>query len=106
MLAHSGLRKGELFALTWADIDFEAAILKVNKAVDYSKTRSHHIKHIKTSKPLVVDIDDATLTILQSWCEEQLLILSKARLKTKVDNKQLIFPNTHNELTHPSKTCK
>lgn len=26
LLAHSGLRKGELFALTWADVNFEAAV--------------------------------------------------------------------------------
>lgn len=106
VLAHSGLRKGELFALTWSDIDFEAAILKVNKAVGYSKTRGLHIKNTKTSKPRVVDIDDETLTILQSWREEQLNVLSKARLNAKADNKQLIFPNIKNELMHPSKTSK
>lgn len=37
LLALSGLCKGELFALTWADVDFDAAILKVNKAGGYSK---------------------------------------------------------------------
>lgn len=73
LLALSGLRKGELFALTWADVDFDAAILKVNKAVGYSKTRGLHFKNTKTSKPRVVDLDDETLTILQSWREKQLL---------------------------------
>ena len=106
VLAHSGLRKGELFALTWADVDFDTAILKINKAVGYSKTRGLYIKNTKTSKPRVVDIDDETLMILHSWHEEQLLMFSKAQLKAKVDNKQLIFPNIKNELMHPSKTSK
>jgi len=34
----------------------------------------------------------------------QRLELSKERLKVKVDNKQLLFPNSKNELMHPSKT--
>lgn len=61
LLAHSGLRKGELFALTWTDVNFEAAVLlRVNKAVGYSTTRGLHIKNTKTSKPRVVDLDDET----------------------------------------------
>lgn len=51
LLAHSGLRKRELFALTWDDINFEAAVLRVNKAVRYSKTKGLHINNTKTSKP-------------------------------------------------------
>lgn len=106
VLAHSGLRKGELFALTWAGVNFEAAVLRVNKAVGYSTTRGLHIKNTKTSKPRVVDLDEETLTILSSWGEMQRLKLSKARLKVKTDNKQLLFPNIHNELIHPSKTSQ
>lgn len=106
LLAHSGLRKGELFALTWADINFEAAVLRVNKAVGHSKTRGLHIKNTKTSKPRVVDLDEATLSILQSWAEIQRTELSKARLKVKIDSKQLLFPNVQNELMHPSKTSQ
>lgn len=106
LLAHSGLRKGELFALTWADINFEAAVLRVNKAVGYSTTRGLHIKNTKTSKPRVVDLDEETLNLLQAWAEMQRLELSKARLNVKPENKQLLFPNIYNELMHPSKTSR
>ncbi|MFJ7841286.1 tyrosine-type recombinase/integrase [Lysinibacillus sphaericus] len=106
LLAHSGLRKGELFALTWADVNFETAVLRVNKAVGYSTTRGLHIKNTKTSKPRVVDLDEETLKLLQEWAEMQRLELSKARLKVKPENKQLLFPNIDNELMHPSKTSK
>lgn len=106
LLAHSGLRKGELFALTWADINFETAVLRVNKAVGYSKARGLHIKNTKTSKPRVVDLDEETLNLLKEWAELQRAELSKARLKPKSDNKQLLFQNIHNELMHPSKTSR
>lgn len=106
LLAHTGLRKGELFALTWADVNFEAAVLRVNKAVGYSKARGLHIKNTKTSKPRVVDLDKETLNILKDWVERQQVELSKARLKVKPDNKQLLFQNIHNELMHPSKTSQ
>lgn len=43
---------------------------------------------------------------LQSWREKQLLELTQARLKVKVDNKQLLFQNNLNELMQPSKTSK
>lgn len=106
LLAHSGLRKGELFALTWADVNFETAVLRVNKAVGYSTTRGLHIKNTKTSKPRVVDLDEESLSLLKDWVEMQRLELSKARLKVKPDNKQLLFQNIHNELMHPSKTSR
>ena len=33
----SGLRKGELLALEWADIDFEKDVVTVSKSVGYTK---------------------------------------------------------------------
>lgn len=104
LLAHSGLHKGECFALNWADVNFETAVLRINKAVGYSTKRGLHIKNTKTSKPRVVDLDEETLNILHKWAELPRVGLSKERLKIKADNKQLLFPNGINELMHPSKT--
>ncbi|MEK4230585.1 tyrosine-type recombinase/integrase [Solibacillus sp. FSL H8-0538] len=87
-------------------MNFEAAVLRVNKAVGYSTTRGLHIKNTKTSKPRVVDLDEETLSLLNDWAEMQRLELSKARLKVKPDSKQLLFPNIYNELMHPSKTSR
>ncbi len=42
-----GLRRGETVPLTWGDIDFEQAILTVNKAVEYISNQPH-IKSTKT----------------------------------------------------------
>lgn len=80
--------------------------MRVNKAVGYSTTRGLHIKNTKTSKPRVVDLDEETLKLLKEWAEMQRLELSKARLKIKPENKQLLFSNIHNELMHPSKTSQ
>lgn len=104
LLAHSGLRKGELFALTWADVNFEEAILRVNKAVGYSIKSGLYIKNTKTSKPRVVDLDNETLLLLKEWADIQAEDLIRSRLKVKPANRQLVFSNSANELLHPSKT--
>lgn len=53
-----------------------------------------------------MDLDEESLSLLKDWVEMQRLELSKARLKVKPDNKQLLFQNIHNELMHPSKTSR
>lgn len=48
LMLYSGLRRGEAAALTWADIDFDAATITVNKAVDYARPKMR-IKKPKTA---------------------------------------------------------
>lgn len=42
---YTGLRLGEIMALTWDDIDFKHKTISVNKSYDY---HSHQIKTAKT----------------------------------------------------------
>lgn len=48
MLLYTGCRRGELFALTWRDIDHEAGVIHINKKISYSPnhrgTLEHHLK--------------------------------------------------------------
>lgn len=48
IMLYSGLRRGELVALTWADINLEDGYIDVNKAVEYVKGRPK-IKSTKTN---------------------------------------------------------
>ena len=56
----TGLRRGELLALTWSDIDFKNNIIKVNKSLakayiisaDGSKERKHIIQVPKTKRSI------------------------------------------------------
>lgn len=47
----TGLRQGELCALTWDDIDFEAKTLSVNKTLIYSKDLSENSASYKINPP-------------------------------------------------------
>ena len=49
MLMYTGLRRGELLALQWKDVDFGARTINVTKAVSYAATgNTAEIEHTKT----------------------------------------------------------
>jgi len=63
----SGAREGELFSLTWGDIDFERALLKI----DNRKGTPHAPPFlIKDSEPRNVPLPADTLKILTEWQAE------------------------------------
>ena len=39
MLLYTGMRRGEIAALTWDDIDFENDVIQINKAVTFKNNR-------------------------------------------------------------------
>lgn len=49
MALYTGLRRGELCALTWNDIDFENKTIKVNKSIYWTDDHIPHVKEPKTS---------------------------------------------------------
>lgn len=48
VMMYTGLRRGELCALTWDDIDFNDGVIRVNKSVEFISNRPH-IKQPKTT---------------------------------------------------------
>jgi len=66
-----GLRLGELSALSWDDIDFQAKTLTINKSRQYIAGRGTIEKETKTSSSnRVVSLSDMLITLLeeyQSW---------------------------------------
>lgn len=67
-LAFTGLRKGELQALTWSDIDFPNGTLSVNKTVAYGLNSRQMINPPKTRKSnRTITIDPITLKTLKEW---------------------------------------
>jgi integrase len=67
LAAGTGLRRGELFALKWMDIDFEAAEIQVTRSITHN-TKRERIGRCKTEasrKP--VPLDPITAAQLQEW---------------------------------------
>ena len=67
-LAYTGMRIGELCALTWQDIDFNANTIKITKTVTRDNEGKHIIGSTKTEQSKAdLFIDDQTVKILKSW---------------------------------------
>ena len=99
------MRKGELFALKWTDIDFENHEITVSKAISLDDTNKIYLKSTKTGKTRIISIDPITENILMQWKKQQ--VEDCMRLGFNAKNKtQLIFNNKYNSYMQPSLTQK
>lgn len=104
LLAFSGMRKGEAFALRWSDINFEDSEIRINKAVKRGK-EGLYLGPTKNGDPRTIKIDGKTLEYLSLWKAEQAKIFKNKGINTKT-KKQLVFSNVNNELQDPNKTVQ
>lgn len=73
MALMTGMRSGELFALTWMDVDFEAKLISVSK----QWTNKVGISPTKTRRTRMVPISDELLTFLKEEklkCESEFIL--------------------------------
>lgn len=75
MLAYTGMRRRELLALRWRDIDLDAATISVRRSVGVVKHKgeAREIREgdTKTARPRVIDLDPATVAVLRAWKRER-----------------------------------
>ncbi|MGO4936640.1 tyrosine-type recombinase/integrase [Fundicoccus sp. Sow4_H7] len=89
LLAYSGMRQGELLALTWNDISFNYNTVDINKALTRGINNSLIIQPPKSkTSERVITIDQQTIDILKAWKLEQQRILMITGQRS--DN-QLVF---------------
>lgn len=94
-LFFTGLRIGELTALTWEDINFETNKLRVNKTFSNKCEGSHYIITSPKTKNSnrIIDLDDETIKLLKMHFNEEKKIYN-------FNNKLFIFGNVkHLSLT-------
>lgn len=102
VLAYTGLRKGELAALTWNDIDFANQTLSVTKT-GYYLIGNPYITSTKTNKATrIISVDNSTISLLKQWKLEQKKLLLSRGIPIKSDKKQLVFSNDKNNLIYNS----
>lgn len=82
---YTGIRRGELLALEWSDIDFKNSRIKINKQV-YKQEKST----TKSNTSRYVDIPANLISILQEYKKQQ-VIMSK-----------IVFCNSIGKYMHPS----
>ncbi|MDQ8229684.1 site-specific integrase [Enterococcus faecium] len=105
-LAFTGMRVGELLALTWKDIDFNDNYIKINKTLARGKNRRLYVEQPKTkNSKRDIPVDDETMNILKKWRLEQRKWLLTLGINTLSKN-QLVFSNQKNEYLQLSKPRK
>lgn len=104
LLAFTGIRRGELLALTWGDLNVRNQSLLVNKALTTGLKGRLIVQPPKTINSIrEVTLDPVTLSILTKWQKEQKELYFKLGYNT-TSPEQLIFANTANQhlsLTKP-----
>lgn len=103
LLAFSGMRKGEAFALTWNDIDFEKNEIHIVKAISKGKNNRIYLKSTKNKDNRIISMDEETMAILKKWKIAQKRDYFKLGFNTS-KSKQLVFSNTKNQHIQPSIT--
>ncbi|WP_157454942.1 site-specific integrase [Carnobacterium maltaromaticum] len=106
ILAFTGMRKGEAFALTWDDVNFDDATISITKTLAQGENHRLIIQTPKTKKSArKISIDKQTLDDLNTWKKTQKAQYFELGFNTNKKG-QLIFSNHVNELMQPVKTRK
>ncbi len=94
---HTGLRRGELLALRWNDVDFEKSTLRVDESLD--QHGAFHAPKREESRR-TVGLTPVALTALKAHRSRQL----EERLKVgeRWEDNGLVFPNTVGKPMNPS----
>jgi integrase len=75
MLAMTGMRRGELIALRWRDLDLDAGTVSIRRSTGIVRVKGEGAKIIegptKTSRPRVIDLDPDTVTLLRGHRRER-----------------------------------
>lgn len=103
----TGLRQGEILALTWKDIDFENECLTVNKAFSQVKVRDaqgNAIKdeNINKQKIIIKRPKTETSNRMVPLPKNIIPVLKKHKLRTAEINLKHGIPNNENSLVFPT----
>jgi integrase len=71
VLSYTGMRRGELLALRWRDIDMATGTIAIRRSAGVVRNKGEGAEitegTTKTNKPRVIDIDPVTVAALKGW---------------------------------------
>ncbi|KPG91673.1 site-specific integrase [Staphylococcus hominis] len=107
LLGFTGMRRGELMALTWEDINFKNKTISIDKTVTIGLNSKEIIQPPKTHSSIrVISIDGRTLSILKNWRVEQRKLCLMHGHNTS-NKSQCLFTNLRTnkrlQVQHPNK---
>ena len=84
----SGLRRGELAALTWNDVDLQARTISVNKVIEYDSNGSPSLRHVTKSAAgmRTVDIPQRLADYMAQMPRDSLLVIHSAHGKVMTES--------------------
>jgi len=91
----TGMRRGELLALSWDAIDFDNNTIFVKRAVVYTKDKGLEFKPTKNKKRRKIEVTPAVTDVLRQRQERQELEKLRIDENNKEKNEEKIYP-THN----------
>ena len=92
VLAYTSIRKGELQALEWSDIDFTNNTININKTLSINSEHKITVQTPKSKSSIrCISIDEETKLILKRWKAKQRELFFS--LGTRVKKNQLCFTN-------------
>lgn len=96
LLAFAGLRRGEVLALTWNDLNITERTLRINKTLTQGMKGKQIIQAPKTRKSRrTIILDQQTVNVLKHWRTAQKRKYMLLGFNT-MHKEQLIFANTKN----------
>ncbi|MGM0169885.1 hypothetical protein IGI39_004919 [Enterococcus sp. AZ135] len=102
VLAYTGIRRGELLALTWSDIDFSEEMIVITKNANYVENEKFISTTKTTASERSISLDFDTISFLRHWKLEQKKLFLSRGIRIKTDNKQLVFSDVQNGLYYKS----
>lgn len=97
---HTGMRKGELFGLRWADVDLRSASLMVQGSLQPIPGKGLQIVEVKTdSSRRRISLGEPATSALRRHRARQ--AEERLRLGAEWRDQDLVFPNTRGTPTHP-----
>ncbi|MPN06213.1 putative defective protein IntQ [bioreactor metagenome] len=96
----TGMRREELLAIRWQDVDFKNHTITVKRALVHTKLNGYEFKPTKNKKRRLIEVTDEVLNAMRAEARRQAPY--KLRLKDNYDkNTKLIFCREDGVQSHP-----